>query len=92
MLFATMNTLYSYIISNCCFAGESNGLPVEVARRVFELVVFDGAGDSSLSNIIVLTLAILPEKICSLDCAERFHYVGHGVFLQDVFTDRDLFD
>ena len=58
MLFATIKTLYDYIVSNCCFSGEQSGLPVEIAQRVFELVAFDGVGDYSLSNIIVLMLMI----------------------------------
>ena len=64
MLFATMKTLYDYLISNCSFSGEKSGLPIEISRRVFEFVVFDGVGDSSLSNIIILMLIICKDRVC----------------------------
>ena len=81
MLFATIKTLYDYIISNCCFSGEQSGLPVEVAQRLFELVVFDGIGDNSLANIIVLMLMICHDKVIVMDMATRFDYIGHGKFI-----------
>ena len=90
-MFATVKTLYDYIISNSCFSGEQSGLPVEVSRRVFELVVFDGIGDSSLSNIIILMLMTCEDKVVKMDMATRFHYIGHGNFIKEIFEDEKLF-
>ena len=58
MLFATMKTLYDYLVSNCSFCGEETGLPMSTSKRVFEIVAFDGVGDKSLANIIILMLMI----------------------------------
>ena len=64
---------------------------MEVSRRVFELVVFDGIGDSSLSNIIILMLMTCEDKVVKMDMATRFHYIGHGNFIKEIFEDEKLF-
>lgn len=58
MLQMALETLYDFVFPNITVAGEMAGLPVEVSRRVFELVIFDGYGDESLSRMIIYMLMI----------------------------------
>jgi len=86
-----LETLYDFTYPNITVAGEQAGLPVEVSRRVLELVIFEGFGDESLSRMIVYMLMINQEKVLELDAGARFRYIGHGKFIEECFRDKDLF-
>ena len=58
MLRMAVETLYDFVFQNIGICGEEAGLSVEVSRRVFELVIFEGYGDESLSRCIVYMLMI----------------------------------
>ena len=58
MLRMAIETLYDFVFQNIAIGGERAALPVEVSRRVFELVIFEGFGDDSLSRAIVYMLMI----------------------------------
>lgn len=62
-----------------------------MSRRIFELVIFDNLDDLALTNVIVLALDIMKKKIINMHQDSRFHYIGHGVFLEEVFSDKRLF-
>jgi len=64
---------------------------MEVARRVFELVIFEGYGDESLSRAIVYMLMITESKVLLLNSSDRFRYIGHGKFIAECFQDRRCF-
>lgn len=89
-LAVTLDTLYDYVFQNIGFCG-CTGLPVEVARRVFELVIFEGYGDESLSRAILYMLMITEEKVLQMDPMECFRYIGHGRFIAECFQDKRLF-
>ena len=58
MLRMAVETLYDFVFQNIGICGEAAGLPVEVSRRLFELVIFEGYGDDSLSRAILYMLMI----------------------------------
>ena len=87
----TVETLYDFVFQNIGICGEDAGLPVEVSRRLFELVIFEGYGDESLSRCIVYMLMITQEKSLPMDAGNRFRYIGHGKFIADCFEDQDLY-
>jgi len=58
---------------------------MEVARRVFELVIFEGYGDESLSRAIVYMLMITESKVLPMNSGDRFRYIGHGKFIAECF-------
>ena len=91
MLQIALETLYDFIFPNITVAGEQAGLPFEVSRRVFELVIFEGFGDESLSRMLVYILMIEQEKVLEMSGGDRFRYIGHGRFIQDCFLDEELF-
>lgn len=45
MMRMAVETLYDFVFQNISISGEHAGLPVEVSRRVFEMVIFEGYGD-----------------------------------------------
>ena len=73
-------------------AGENAGLPVEVSRRVFELVIFESYGDESLSRMIVYMLMITEKEVLALDAGDRFRYIAHGRFIADCILDQERFN
>lgn len=91
MLRMALETLYDFVFQNIAIGGERAALPVEVSRRVFELVIFEGYGDDSLSRCIVYMLMITQDKSLAMDMGERFRYIGHGKFIADCFEDKALF-
>ena len=91
MLRMAIETLYDFVFQNIGICGEDAGLPVEVSRRLFELVIFEGYGDESLSRCIVYMLMITQDKSLPMDAGDRFRYIGHGKFIADCFQERDLF-
>ena len=86
-----METLYDFVFVNITVAGENAGLPAEVSRRVFELVIFEGYGDSSLSRCIVYMLMITQERSLPMSSGDRFKYIAHGKFVEDCFKEEKLF-
>ena len=58
----TLDTLYDYVFQNIGFCGET-GMPLEVARRIFEIVIFEGYGDESLSRAILYMLMLVEDKV-----------------------------
>ena len=91
MLQMALETLYDFSIQNITVAGEQAGLPVEVSRRVFEIVIFEGYGDESLSRMLIYILMINQEKVLEMNGGDRFRYIGHGRFIADCFQDKELF-
>ena len=91
MLRMTIETLYDFVFQNICVSGEQAGLPVEVSRRVVELVIFEGYGDESFTRCIVYMLILTQERCLEFDAGDRFRYIGHGKFIADCFLDRLLF-
>jgi len=85
MLRMAVETLYDFVFQNIAICGENAGLPVEVSRRVFELVIFEGYGDDSLSRCIVYMLMIMQDNVLAMDMGARFRYIGHGKFIGDCF-------
>ena len=86
-----VETLYDFVFVNITVAGENAGLPAEVSRRVFELVIFEGYGDSSLSRCIVYMLMITQERSLPMSSGDRFKYIAHGKFVEDCFKEEKLF-
>lgn len=86
-----LETLYDFVFQNIGFCGEAAGLPLEIAQRLFELVIFEGYGDESLSRVIIYMLLITEERCLQLDAPNRFRYIAHGRFITDVFSERELF-
>ena len=91
ILSLAVETLYDFVFVNISVAGESAGLPAEVSRRVLELVIFEGYGDSSLSRCIVYMLMITQERSLPMTPGERFKYIAHGKFVEDCFQEEGLF-
>ena len=91
MLRMAIETLYDFVFQNIGICGELAGLPVEVSRRLFELVIFEGYGDESLSRCIVYMLMITQDKSLPMNAGDRFRYIGHGKFIADCFQERHLF-
>ena len=91
MMRMAIETLYDYVVQNIGFCGQETGLPFEVSRRIFELVIFESYGDDSLSRALVYMLMIMEERVLGMDSADRFRYIGHGRFISDCFQDRHSF-
>ena len=36
-------------------------------------------------------LMIIKDKVVLMDMPTRFHYIGHGMFIQEIFEDEKLF-
>ena len=91
MMRMAIETLYDYVVQNIGFCGQETGLPFEVSRRIFELVIFESYGDDSLSRALVYMLMIMEDRVLEMNCGDRFRYIGHGKFITDCFMDPNSF-
>ena len=68
-----MENFYNYsIFSLCC----NEHIPIDVAVRVFEVVIFEGLGDVSLVRLMIYMLMIMEDEIMEIeDGGDRFKYL-----------------
>ena len=84
--------MYGFAFCNITVAGEDAGLPVEVSRRVLELVIFESYGDESLSRMILYMLMITEETVLALGANYRWKYIAHGQFIADCILNKERFE
>lgn len=90
----TIQNLEMFVFSNILFNGQEAGLPAEVSRRVFDLIIFKGNwhGEESLSKWVFYMIKFTADKAIKMGKDERFRYIGQGKFIEDCLVDERLFN
>ena len=81
-----MENFYNYsIFSLCC----NEHIPIDVAVRVFEVIIFEGLGDVSLVRLIIYMLMIMEDEIMEIeDGGARFKYLLRGKYIVDCVKNK----